>query len=132
MNTEPLSKEEIKARLREAFKARPRPKPQPPTKAQLAEERFASANKPTVAMAQDVTLSSDALAQRLRDEREQTFTNAEIAHRQRALDSATLATRGLQQEIVRLPYHRRSTTVGPRDRDAPLHVSPEDQLWGRV
>ena len=33
MNTEPLSKEEIKARLREAFKARPRPKPQPPTKA---------------------------------------------------------------------------------------------------
>jgi hypothetical protein len=132
MNTEPLSKEEIKARLRKALEANPRPKPQPRTPAQLAEERLASANKPTVAMAQDVTLSSDALAQRLRDEREKVFTNTEIARRQAALDSATLATRELHREIVRLPYHQRSTTVGPRDSDAHLHVSPEDQLWGKV
>jgi len=134
MNTEPLSKEEIKARLREAFKTRPRPRPQPRTPAQLAEERLASANKPTVAMAQDVTLSSDALAQRLRDERERkvVFSNQEIAHRQKMLDDATLATRGLHREIVQLPYHQRSATVGPRDSDAHLHVSPEDQLWGKV
>jgi hypothetical protein len=132
MNTEPLSKEEIKARLRKALEANPRPKPQPRTKAQLAEERLASANKPTVAMAQDVTLSSDALAQRLRDEREKVFTNAEIARRQAVLDSATLATRGLHREIVRFAYHNRSATVGPHDSDAHLHQSPEDQLWGKV
>jgi hypothetical protein len=134
MNTEPLSKEEIKARLRKALEANPRPKPPSPPTPKSPEQRLEErvANKPTVAMAQDVTLSSDALAQRLRDERDQIFSNQEIARRQAALDNATLSTRGLQEEIVRSPYHRRSTTVGPRDSDAHLHQSPEDQLWSKM
>jgi hypothetical protein len=129
--TQQLTKEEIVSRLREAFKARPRPKP-PQTAAKRAEERLATAKKPTVALAQDVSLSSDALAQRLHEERGVEFTDQEIAHRQYALDCAIEATKGLREEIVRLPYHRRSTSVGPRDSDARLHVSPEDQLWGKV
>jgi hypothetical protein len=59
------------------------------------------------------------------------LTDAEIAQRQYILDYATLATRATK-EIVFLPYHRRSATVGPRDSDHDLHVSPEDQLWGKM
>jgi hypothetical protein len=134
MRTEPLSEEEMTARLKAAFAANPRPRPnrpQPTTKAQLAEQKLAGAEKPTVAIAQDVARSSDALAQRLQEERERKFSEAEIAHRQRVLDFAWAATKRVQEEIARVPYHQRSTTVGPRDSDAHLHVSPEDQLWGR-
>jgi hypothetical protein len=116
MRTEPLSEEEMTARLRRAFKVNARPR----TKA----ERLATATKPTEAIAQDVTLTSDALAQRLRDDR--------AAERQRdiaqaVLDRAWEAMRGAQREISR--YYKGSATVGPTDSDANLHISPEDELW---
>jgi hypothetical protein len=130
MNTEPMTKEEMVAFLKEALKTNPRPRPnRAQTKAQLAEERLATASKPTAAVAQDVARTSDALAQRLRDERK---AEQDIAYRQYNLDRVVEAMKGLQEEIIRLPYHRRSATVGPRDSDAHLHVSPEDQLWGKV
>jgi hypothetical protein len=108
---------------------RPKPPPPKPTAAVKGQERFAASNKPTDAIAQDVALSSDALAQRLRDERQ---AERDRAHAQYNLDRAIEAMKGLQQEIVRLPYYQRSFTVGPRDSDAHLHVSAEDQLWGKV
>jgi hypothetical protein len=119
MRTEPLSEEEMTARLRRAFKANPQPR--------TKRERLATAEKPTEAMAQDVTLTSDALANRLRDER--------LAQRrhdvlQAVLDHAFEATRRVQQEIF--PYYRGSATVGPGDSDTHLHQSPDDQLWGKM
>jgi hypothetical protein len=71
-----------------------------PSVAQRA-ARFNPERKPTIAIAQDVTLSSDALAQRLREERRQAglFSDEEIARRQAALDRAVEATRGFQREI---------------------------------
>jgi hypothetical protein len=131
MRTEPLSEEEMTARLRAAFAANPRPRPKPPlqTKAQASAERLATAVKPTVAIAQDVALSSDALTQRLREERDLKVAEAERAHRQRVLDFAWEATKRVQKEIVNVPYYRTSASVGPRDSDAHLHVSPEDELW---
>jgi hypothetical protein len=131
MRTEPLTKEEIVARLRAALKENPRPRPNRPprTKAQASAERLATANKPTVAIAQDVALSNDALAQRLREERELKLADAERRQRQHALDMAVVSMRGLQREIVHSSYYKGSATVGPRDSDADLHLSPEDALW---
>jgi hypothetical protein len=60
------------------------------------------------------------------------FTDAEIAHRQFVLDYVMMRERGAQGEIVLRPYHQRSVTVGQGDSDANLHVSPEDQLWGKM
>ena len=123
MTTRPMTAEEekelIKARLRELW-------PKPQTKAQRLAD---GATKPTAAIAQDVALSSEALTDRLREERRH---NRQIAIAQAVLDRAYAATRAVQQEIELLPYHRRSTTVGRGDSDANLHISPEDQLWGRV
>jgi hypothetical protein len=130
MRTEPSTKEEIIARMKAAIRANPPVRPQRPrTKAQDAEERLASAKKPTEAMAQDVTLSSNALADRLREER---MAERDLANRQAVFDLAYAATKRVQQEIVRMPYYQRSATVGPRDSDAHLHQSPEDQIWGKV
>jgi hypothetical protein len=100
---------------------------QPPTAAEKAEARFAA--KPTEA--QDVELSSNALAQRLLEERlsGRRFTEQEIANRQAIIDRGYVASVRLQAEIVLCPYHSRSMTIGRHDSDAGLHVSPEDQIW---
>jgi hypothetical protein len=108
---------------------RPKPPPPKPKVAAKAQQRFAASKKPTEAMAQDVALSSDALAQRLRDERR---AERDRAYAQANLDRVVEAMKGLQEEIVRMPYYRQSATVGPRDSDAHLHQSPQDQLWGKV
>jgi hypothetical protein len=50
----------------------------------------------------------------------------------RALVHWTQSVERVQQEIVLLPYHQRSVTVGRDDSDCDLHVSPEDQLWGKM
>jgi hypothetical protein len=85
MNTEPLTKEEIVARLRAAAKANPRPRPrppaQPPTKAQRAEERFAASNQPDEAVFDAAARGNDAAIERLEtmEERRQKQIAKELA-----------------------------------------------------
>jgi hypothetical protein len=137
------SYEEILADLKETarvnrLKRLAQAAPKPPE--QKLADRCAA--KPTEAIIDTATRGNDALADRL-----ETETMEQRRQKRMAKELAEYSAEGsawhnlvqwqqsverVRQEIVRLPYHRRSTTVGRDDSDHNLHVSPEDQLWGKM
>jgi hypothetical protein len=121
-----LTREEIISRLRAASQ-KSKLKPPAPTAAQRAEARFKPEARPTVAIANAVTSESNALSERIREERRQNliFSPDEIDRRQAALDRAIRAARGVQREWTTV----RSCTIGKGDSDYSLHLSPEEQIW---
>jgi hypothetical protein len=125
----------------EADRPKPNPPPKPPLKPTVkAQERWA--NQPTEAVIDAATRGNNALAERLetmegRRQKQMAKELAEYNAEGSAWHNISVRMVEWQQsaervEIVSLPYHRRSVTVGRDDSDHNLHVSPEDQLWGKM
>ncbi len=138
-----LTKEQQDEIYRRALAAcRPKSPPPKPSPAQKAEERFSGANQPTDAIIDAATRGNNALADRLEGETMEGRRQKRMAKELAEYNAEGSAWHNLvqwqqsvervQQEIVSLPYHQRSVTVGRDDSDHNLHVSPEDQLWGKM
>ena len=123
-----MTEEQIIARLQAVRLDRPRQPPPPKLAAVKAEERFAEANQPTVAVIDAATAGNDALARRMEAERKELAQENLRARYQQELDrwwqSKLDAEAALDDGYVNVG--------GFRERRRPTgHRGPGDPDWGR-
>ena len=123
-----MTEEQIIARLQAVRLDRPRQPPPPKPAAVKAEERFAEANQPTVAVIDAATAGNDALARRMEAERKELAQENLRARYQQELDrwwqSKLDAEAALDDGYVNVG--------GFRERRRPTcHRGPGDPDWGR-